>query len=228
MGRTGGGANSGLYVIKTTESAKRKNRLLTRLNSTHYCLDRGVHYTHHDIGQISVMIFDIPRPDQAVRIIAAFKLGNYLFVGFFKNMGQNIKPSPMRHSQNNIRIKKNFPLAATASMTYSYFMVIIETPIFTKQLLSTLSDDEYRLFQANLLERPDAGKIIPGGGGLRKVRWALPGRGKSGGVRVIYYWFTALETILLLFMYPKNVQDNLTQNQLKQLKMIIEEEYHER
>jgi len=113
-------------------------------------------------------------------------------------------------------------------MTYSYFMVIIETPIFTKQLLSTLSDDEYRLFQANLLERPDAGKIIPGGGGLRKVRWALPGRGKSGGVRVIYYWFTALETILLLFMYPKSVQDNLTQNQLKQLKRIIEEEYHER
>lgn len=113
-------------------------------------------------------------------------------------------------------------------MTYSYFMVIIETPIFTKQLLSTLSDDEYRLFQANLLERPDAGKIIPGGGGLRKVRWALPGRGKSGGVRVIYYWFTALETILLLFMYPKNVQDNLTQNQLIQLKRIIEEEYNER
>jgi len=113
-------------------------------------------------------------------------------------------------------------------MTYSYFMVIIETPIFTKQLLSTLSDDEYRLFQANLLERPDAGKIIPGGGGLRKVRWALPGRGKSGGVRVIYYWFMALETILLLFMYPKNVQDNLTQNQLKQLKRIIEEEYSER
>ncbi len=95
-------------------------------------------------------------------------------------------------------------------MTYSYFMVIIETPIFTKQLLSTLSDDEYRLFQANLLERPDAGKIIPGGGGLRKVRWALARRGKSGGVRVIYYWFTALETILLLFMYPKNVQDNPT------------------
>jgi len=60
------------------------------------------------------------------------------------------------------------------------------------------------------------------------VRWALPGRGKSGGVRVIYYWFTALETILLLFMYPKNVQDNLTQNQLKQLKRIIEEEYNER
>ena len=107
-------------------------------------------------------------------------------------------------------------------------MVIIETPIFTKQLLSTLSDTEYRLFQNMLLEQPDAGKVIPGGGGLRKVRWAMGGRGKSGGVRVIYYWFTSQGTILLLFMYPKNVQENLTQDQLKQLKKIIEEEYHER
>jgi hypothetical protein len=60
------------------------------------------------------------------------------------------------------------------------------------------------------------------------VRWALEGRGKSGGVRVIYYWFTARGTILLLFIYPKNVQDNLPQDQLKQLKKIIAEEYHER
>jgi hypothetical protein len=50
-----------------------------------------------------------------------------------------------------------------------------ETPIFTKQLLSTLSDEEYRLFQATLLKRPDSGKVIPGGGGLRKVRWTLEG-----------------------------------------------------
>lgn len=107
-------------------------------------------------------------------------------------------------------------------------MLIIETPIFTKQISSTLSDEEYRLFQATLLDRPDAGKVIPGGGGLRKIRWALEGRGKSGGVRVIYYWFTRQETILLLFMYLKNVQDNLTQEQLKQLKKVIEEEYHER
>lgn len=113
-------------------------------------------------------------------------------------------------------------------MAYIDSMVIIETPIFTKQLLSTYSEEEYRLFQATLLERPDAGKVIPGGAGLRKLRWAVEGRGKRGGVRVIYYWFTTRGTILLLFMYPKNVQDNLTQDQLKQLKKIIEEEYHER
>ena len=112
-------------------------------------------------------------------------------------------------------------------MAYSLLMIIIETPIFTKQLLSNLSDDEYRLLQQALLERPGAGKVIPGSGGLRKLCWAAEGRGKRGGVRMIYYWFTARGTILLLFIYPKNVQENLTQDQLKQLKRIIEEEYHE-
>ena len=107
-------------------------------------------------------------------------------------------------------------------------MVIIETPIFTKQVLAALSEDEYRHFQSMLIERPDVGKVVPGSGGLRKVRWAAEGRGKRGGIRVIYYWFTAQGTILLLFVYPKNVQDNLTADQLKQLKKIVDEEYHER
>lgn len=105
-------------------------------------------------------------------------------------------------------------------------MVIVETPIFTKQVLDTLSGDEYRLFQRTLLEHPDAGTRIPGSGGLRKLRWSAEGRGKRGGVRVIYYWFTARDTILLLFIYPKNVQDDLTPDQLRQLKKIVEEEYH--
>jgi len=56
----------------------------------------------------------------------------------------------------------------------------------------------------------------------------VEGRGKRGGLRVIYCWFTARGTILLLFIYPKNVQDNLTPDQLKQLKKVVEEEYHER
>jgi len=71
------------------------------------------------------------------------------------------------------------------------------------------------MFQSVLLERPDAGKIIPGSGGIRKLRWSTEGRGKRGGVRLIYYSFTAQETALLLFMYSKNVQNNLTQDQLK-------------
>jgi len=67
-------------------------------------------------------------------------------------------------------------------MAYINSIVIIETPIFTKQILSAFSEEEYRLFQAALLERPDAGKVIPGSAGLRKLRWAIEGRGKRGGV----------------------------------------------
>jgi len=66
-------------------------------------------------------------------------------------------------------------------------MIIIETHIFTRKLKALLTDDEYRKLQNELVLRPDAGKIIPGSGGLRKLRWAGSGRGKRGGVRVIYY-----------------------------------------
>ena len=65
-------------------------------------------------------------------------------------------------------------------------MVIIETPIFTRKLKTLLLDDEYRKLQHELVLRPEAGDIIPGSGGVRKIRWAGSGRGKRGGVRVIY------------------------------------------
>jgi len=67
-------------------------------------------------------------------------------------------------------------------------MVIVETSIFTRQVQDLLSDDEYRSLQITLAKRPEVGALIEGSGGLRKVRWALAGRGKRGGVRVIYYW----------------------------------------
>ena len=104
-------------------------------------------------------------------------------------------------------------------------MIIIETPIFTRCIQSTLSDDEYRLLQTQLVQKPATGKIIPGSGGVRKLRWSGSGRGKRGGIRIIYYWFVNPEIILMLFAYPKKEQDDLTPDQLKQLKKIVEGEY---
>jgi hypothetical protein len=104
-------------------------------------------------------------------------------------------------------------------------MIIIETTVFTRQVLELLSEDEYRLLQLVLAGRPDAGVLIKGGGGLRKVRWAVEGRGKRGGVRVIYYWAVPQDQLLLLLMYPKNERDDLTPEELKRLRSIIEREY---
>jgi hypothetical protein len=67
--------------------------------------------------------------------------------------------------------------------------------------------------------------LIVGSGGLRKLRWAKEGRGKSGGIRVIYYWAVSPEQILMLFIYPKGERDDLTKAQIKMLKQIVEEEY---
>ena len=72
---------------------------------------------------------------------------------------------------------------------------------------------------------PERGDLIRGSGGLRKLRWAGSGRGKRGGVRVIYYWYVPGDTILLLVAYPKNEQDTLSAAQLKVLRSIIETEF---
>jgi hypothetical protein len=101
-------------------------------------------------------------------------------------------------------------------------MVFIETPIFSKQVIEVLTDEQYGLLQASLVAKPNAGDLIKGSGGLRKLRWALPGRGKSGGVRIVYFWRVSESQILMLTMYAKNVQANLTPAQVKQLAKLVE------
>ena len=104
-------------------------------------------------------------------------------------------------------------------------MVIVETSIFTRQVRDLLPDEEYRKLQAALVGKPTLGPLIRGTGGLRKARWALPGRGKRGGVRVIYYWAASQEQLFMLLMYPKSERDDLTPAQLRQLRKLVEEEY---
>jgi hypothetical protein len=103
-------------------------------------------------------------------------------------------------------------------------MVFIELPLFQKYL--RFSDEELRQLQTLILERPDAGDLLSGGHGLRKLRFPLPGRGKSGGARVIYYWQARQSQCLLIFAYPKNVMDNLSDKQLKVLSNLIRKELH--
>jgi mRNA-degrading endonuclease RelE of RelBE toxin-antitoxin system len=86
---------------------------------------------------------------------------------------------------------------------------------FTKQVLRLLDDESYGELQIALFQRPDLGKVIKGSGGLRKVRWAAKGHGKSGGVRVIYYWYVANELITFCRIYPKNEKENLTADEIK-------------
>lgn len=104
-------------------------------------------------------------------------------------------------------------------------MIIVETSVFTWQVLELLSDEEYRKLQTVVANRPTAGSIIPGSGGLRKIRWGLQRHGKSGGVRVIYYWAVEQEKVLMLFMYPKSSQADLTPEQVSVLRKIVEAEY---
>ena len=104
-------------------------------------------------------------------------------------------------------------------------MIIIETPVFTKRVNEILDHDEYRLFQIQLLQNPDSGSIIQGSGGIRKIRWSGSGREKRGGSRILYFWFNKNYVLLMLFIFKKNEKDDLSKEQLKLLKTIVEKEY---
>jgi hypothetical protein len=104
-------------------------------------------------------------------------------------------------------------------------MRFVETPIFTAEIRALVGDEEYRALQIALLLRPEQGPVIPGSGGLRKVRWAAPGRRKRGGLRVIYCWQPAEKTFFMLFAYAKSVQEDLTAAQLKALRRVVREEF---
>lgn len=102
-------------------------------------------------------------------------------------------------------------------------MEFIETTTFTRLVTGLLTDDEYAELQNALVENPQRGEVLQGGGGIRKLRHALPGRGKSGGVRVIYYWLRDDGQIYMLLIYPKSRKDSLTDRETALLREFVKE-----
>ena len=100
----------------------------------------------------------------------------------------------------------------------------IETPLFSKIVARYLADDAYAELQAHLSEHPDSGDVIRGSGGVRKLRWGTKGRGKRGGVRIIYYLKLTEGQIWLLTLYAKNVKETIPAQVLKKIKEAIDNE----
>jgi mRNA-degrading endonuclease RelE of RelBE toxin-antitoxin system len=103
----------------------------------------------------------------------------------------------------------------------------LETSVFTRQITQLLSDSEYSALQGALVVSPEAGDLIPGTGGLRKLRWLEPkrGKGKRGGVRVIYYWYEPHAVVYLLLAYSKGERDDLSAREKRILKQLVSEEF---
>jgi mRNA-degrading endonuclease RelE of RelBE toxin-antitoxin system len=98
----------------------------------------------------------------------------------------------------------------------------IETRLFTRLVQEYLTDEEYQQLQAALVRKPEMGDIIPGSGGVRKLRWRAPGRGKRGGYRVVYYAKIAQGIIWMLTMYPKNVAESIPAHVLRKIVKEVE------
>lgn len=102
-------------------------------------------------------------------------------------------------------------------------MEFIETSVFTRMITELLDQDSYLRLQDALLEHPGKGAILRGGGGIRKLRFALPGTGKSGGIRVIYYWKQEKHRIYLLVAYPKSKKDDLSDAETAILRNLVKD-----
>jgi hypothetical protein len=101
-------------------------------------------------------------------------------------------------------------------------LTFVETRLFTKLVKDYLSDDEYGALQHALASDPEAGDVIPGSGGVHNLRWRVGGRGKRGGIRVIYYLRLRQGQIWMLTLYAKNVAENIPAHVLKKIREEID------
>lgn len=103
-----------------------------------------------------------------------------------------------------------------------YVLIFIETLTFTKLITSLVEDDDYAAFQRELAELPEKGAVMSGCGGVRKIRMAAHGKGKSGGARVIYYYLKNHDVIYLLYVFTKGDVDNLSAEGKKAMRGLAE------
>ncbi len=109
-------------------------------------------------------------------------------------------------------------------------MEFVEAPAFTRHVSDYLSDDEYQELQNQLAANPELGDLMPGTGGFRKLRWTDPrrGKGKRGGLRIIYYYFLSDQVIWLMTLYGKDEASDLTSNEKKALRRTLKAELRAR
>ena len=100
-------------------------------------------------------------------------------------------------------------------------MTVVETPFFLRKAATLLDDEERSALVAFIGANPEVGQVIPETGGARKVRWAAQGKGKSGGLRVIYYFYNEEFPLFLLTLYAKNQKANLTKAELNEFQRLI-------
>jgi len=101
-------------------------------------------------------------------------------------------------------------------------MIFYETDIFTEQIVELVDDRSYALLQATIIADPEAGDLIPRSRGLRKMRWRVGGRGKRGGIRVIYY-LVRREEVFMLYAYAKSEREDITHEQARLLRELVDQ-----
>lgn len=104
-------------------------------------------------------------------------------------------------------------------------MRLVETPVFSRKIDALLSPEDYRSLQLALVLRPEWGALIRGSGGIRKVRWNRPGMGRRGGCRILYFWHKSEDVIYMLYAFAKSEQDDLSREQIRALRRVVEEEF---
>lgn len=149
----------------------------------------------------------------------ARNVGTSRLDGLLRDSGERaLRQPPPRQPLTTIRHCRIVVLRRSATL-FSF----IETALFTRLVAEYLSEPEYRQLQQLLMTDPEAGAVVQGSGGVRKLRWAAPGRGKRGGYRVIYFVRRSPGIIWMLTMYPKNVADNIPAHILRQIREEVED-----